>query len=710
VIGTELALALLAAGMAATTAWLVRWAAETRTTLGAATVLFLFVMMAAMLGGALVYELHPSTNSAVEGLWLAGLAMSLSVLPLLFVFLGEAQARFQKGEAYVPTPVRRLGPFVLAVAGLVLLNELLMGAAFQLASGASLTGLGGGVAPVLTSVVDSPWFLFTMAAEMGLTVLWLRRSVLPALVPVLLAQAAIMFLSPPALANPSWGAAAVFGGSVGMILVIIYLLEFVYRNRELNVAFARYTVRLLAVYALMMAGLFAWIQYGAPELFAISVVAEMVLFFDAVVRPEPFRSDDRWAWQLHADWAFELLATIFVAEVFMGALLDAQIFGSAFTGSVPALALSGSAIGVVTNALSNGFWFVALVTGSTWFLAMMGVEMGALVVYKLRETRQRELKVRLGLMMGSYAVFAVFFPSVYYATAFPRLASGTSVPVLGWSMGIGSAPIGPSVFLVLFLTYAIMGSLTFLFGRRVVCSIFCTAPLMYQGTAIDAMKSFNHTSPVARKYLGSRLSSLYSGTTGVVMASLVGASFLSYFDQVGVTNVSFAGADPTVFLFALYFGVLWYVLFVTIPYTGNYNCVTMGWCYTGQISAFFQKLGPYKLKVRDKAVCKACTTLDCAKSCPVGLVDMPGHFRTKGEFRSTKCCGVGNCVGSCPYGNLYIHDARHWLADRLPSRRPRKDLVRLPMVSARASGARAASPSLTASPTAPASTVRTIEG
>jgi polyferredoxin len=334
---------------------------------------------------------------------------------------------------------------------------------------------------------------------------------------------------------------------------------------------------------------------------------------------------------------------------------------------------------VVGNAFWNGFWFVALVTGSTWFLAMMGVEMGALVLFKYRETKQRELKVRLALMMGAYALAAVYFPSVYYAAMFPNLPSGTAVPVLGWSMGLGSAPLASSVFGVLLLTYVLMGSLTFLFGRRVVCSVFCTAPLMYQGTAIDAMKSFNRTAPVARKYLGSRFSTAYTATTGLVMASLVVASFASYFDQQGVLDWTVGGADPAVFLFALYFGILWYVLFVTIPYTGNYNCVTMGWCYTGQISAVFSRLGFFKLKVRDKNVCRRCTTMECAKACPVGLVDMVGFFRTKGSYRSAKCCGVGSCAGECPYGNLYLYDVRHFVSEKLGIARDPPRGMRLPM-------------------------------
>jgi polyferredoxin len=164
----------------------------------------------------------------------------------------------------------------------------------------------------------------------------------------------------------------------------------------------------------------------------------------------------------------------------------------------------------------------------------------------------------------------------------------------------------------------------------------------------------------------------------------------SYLDQIGRLHWTVGGTDPTVFLFDLYFSVIWYVMFVTIPYTGNYNCVTMGWCYTGAIAQAFQKIGFFKLKVKDRQVCRDCTTLDCAKSCPVGLVDMPGHFRTKGEFRSTKCCGVGNCVGACPYGNLYIHDIRHWFRDRLSlPRSPSTDTV-LPVISAHPTAARPA--------------------
>lgn len=663
-----LALVALAGAMAYITAALVKWAAGPTHPVTAAVLVFLLVMMAAMLGSAVLYYLAPSPTRLVEALWLSAVIMSLAVFPLFWVLLREAEKK--RTIQVVHDPGDTLGRpwlFVAAAVGLVFMNELLMGWAFSLAAGAVLPvgdTLDSAVS-LFSTIVVSPWFVFTMAAEMTLTSVMLWNRIPRALGIIFLAQSAIMFLSPPVLADSWWIAAAVYGGSAAMTALFVFQMEYIYRHRQIGAAFSRYTVRLIAVYALMMAGLFVWLDYTSPWLFAASIVLEMVLFFEAVLSVDRYRTEETFPWQLRPSWAFQLLLFIFIAELFMGACLDLQLEPSIYSAAFPTLPLAGSGGTILANALSNGFWFVALVTGSTWFLAMMGLEMGALFYFKFRETRNLENRIRMVLTMGSYAIFATFFPSIYFSALFPNLPSGTDVPVLGWSMGVGSAPLAPALLLVVVLSYAVTGPLCALFGRRVICSTFCTPALMYQGTAINAMSSFNRTSTPARKYLGSHFSKVYSVTNGVVMASLVGASFVSYFDAVGTLNWTVAGADPTVFLFALSFGVLWFVLFVTIPYTGNYNCVTMGWCYTGTIAQAFQKIGFFKLKVRDKQVCRDCTTLDCAKSCPVGLVDMVGFLRTTGEFRSSKCCGVGNCVGSCPYGNLYIHDVRHWVRRRL---------------------------------------------
>ncbi len=684
-LATALVLGILAAGMAATTAVLVKWGAEARTPLRASVVVFLLLMMVAMVAGAAVYFAHPSSTSLVAGFWAASALMSVSVLVVFAGFFAELRARSSApGDTNGRPPRSVFRGYFASVIAIVLANEFLMGWTFSAAAGVTIGAAAnlGSALGAFSSVVDSPWFLFTMSAEMLLTAYYFRTRLPRPVLVVVATQSVIMLASPPALGLAAWVAVSIYVGSAVMIGLFVFLYEYLYRNREISLPFSGYLVRLLGVYALMMAGLFFWLVWGDALAFAVAVVLEMVFYFDLVLRPERVEDPRRVDWQLRPNWTFAVLLLVFVAELFMGALLSAQTFGASFTSAIPALPLSGSLAAVLDHAFYNGFWFFALATNSTWFLLMMGLEMGALVFFKFRETRLRETRVRLALLMASYGAFVVFYPSEYYTFVFPGLASGTSVPVLGWQMGIGSGPLAIGVFGAVLATYAIMGGAAVLFGRRAVCSVFCMAPLMFQGTTVDAMKSFNRSSPLARKYLSSRFSGLYSVTTGLVLVSLVLASLASYLDQAGLWSLEILGADPTVFLYAFYFSVLWYVLFVTIPYTGNYNCVTMGWCYTGTITQAFSRIGFFRLKVRDREVCRRCTTLDCAKSCPVGLVDMPGHFRRKGEFRSSKCCGVGDCVESCPYGNMYFFDVRHWVRAHL-GRAARAPPVPLPMVRPR---------------------------
>lgn len=92
----------------------------------------------------------------------------------------------------------------------------------------------------------------------------------------------------------------------------------------------------------------------------------------------------------------------------------------------------------------------------------------------------------------------------------------------------------------------------------------------------------------------------------------------------------------------------------------------------------FSRVGFMRVKAKDPAVCQACTTFDCAKACPVALVDMPLQLQATGQFRSAKCIGVGECVEACPYDNLYIHDVRHWIRQKFwPQEAPVRPL---PMV------------------------------
>jgi polyferredoxin len=668
---TVLSLAIVAAAMAVATAYLIHLIVDARSRAQGWTGMFLLAMMGEMWVAAVVYWRAPSSSSLLAGLAVSGLLMVLSLVPLV-VGVGRSRRNGTGATSIGPGPVPLSLGMGVGLSTLVLANEFLMSWGLLVATGGFATS--SGAVPAFASVVNSPWFLFTMAGEMLLSAVLLRHRLPRVLLAILLVQAVIMGFSPTALAGASWPAVAIVVSSALMIGLFVYLFEFLYRHRQFAPALGSYLVALVSVYGLMMAGLFVWQYFGNGTTFAIAVVLEMLVVYLALACPNGFHAKPGTPWQLRPHWTFALLSGVFVAEVCMGAVLSVQLDPGEYLAGFPFLPLAGAPGTVLLNAVSNGFWFFATAAASSWFLIMMGLEMGALVVFKIRESKNLENRIRLGLMIGCYAAFTVFYPSIYFALAFPNAPNPNGVTVLGWPMGIGSFPLAAGVFGVVLATYIVLGSLTALFGRRVVCSVFCSAPLMYQGTAIDAMKSFNRSSPVARKYLSSRLSGAYSFTMGAVLLALFGTSLLSYLDSVGAAHVYIEGTDPSVFFFIASFSVAWYVLFVAIPYAGNYNCVTMGWCYTGVISAAFQKIGTFKLKVRDKDVCRACTTLDCAKGCPVGLVDMPGHFRQTGEFRSTKCCGVGDCVEDCPYDNLYISDVRHSIRRLLgrPETRPRR--------------------------------------
>ncbi len=662
----------VALGMAVVTAYLVRWAIDARQRSQFEIAVYLLVMMGEMWAAPLVYLSDPSHQGLLVGVGASGTAMMVTVVPLLLSLFrtGRPQGVALAGPDAPPLALG-LGA-VLGLGAIVLANEFLMGWALSAAAGATVAV--GGAVGAFAAVVNSPWFLLTMAAEMLLSAVLLRGRLPRSVMAIFLAQAAIMVFSPVAFASPSWVAVSIYVSSGLMIGLFVFLFEYLYRHRQLSEGLSAYWPELVGVYAVMMTGLFAWMYFGGGALFAVAVALEMLVFYAALGRPARFASTPTAPWPSRPNWAFAVLSLVFVAELGMGAVLSLQLDPADYVGGYPFLALSGAPGTIVLNAVSNGFWYFATSAASSWFLIMMGLEMGALVVFKMRESHNLENRIRLALMLGCYAAFAVFFPSIYFALVFPNAPPPVTVPVLGWSMGIGSYPLAVGVFGTLLVTYVVTGALTVLFGRRVICSVFCTAPVMYQGTTIDAMKSFNRSEPLGRKYLSSRLSALYAGTTAAVMLALVGTSILSYLDTTGAANVYIQGNDPSVFFFVLSFSVVWYVLFVSIPYAGNYNCVTMGWCYTGTIAQAFHKVGFFKLKVRDRQVCWDCTTLDCAKGCPVGLVDMPGHFRQTGEFRSTKCCGVGDCVEDCPYDNLYISDVRHWFRRRLglPETRARR--------------------------------------
>ncbi|MGC2290239.1 MAG: hypothetical protein WA688_10360 [Thermoplasmata archaeon] len=572
-------------------------------------------------------------------------------------------------------PLRSRSALALALLAMFLL-DLVAGCAL---GRFPTTGLGAtGMLATLGRSVTSPGFLILAATEIALLTV-LRWDTLPSALRVpLLFQSAILFLLPTSLPVAGWATWSIYPLAFAIVALFVYLLLFAYRNRQIDVPVANYLLTLVGGSALLSAGLFFWSIYGSVYVLALGAMLQAGLFVSALVTPRAAEGEPGVLWQFNAFWTFRLLLSIVVAELFLGATLDASTWGVSFLGVVPFLPLAGNPLVMAGHAMYNLLWFLAATSISAWFLILLGVCMGALVLPKFRTLQHREQKIRLAMMMGAYAVAGVYIPSMWTSTPLLHNATLASWPVLGWGMGLRTGgPFATSFFAGILVMYAAVGSLSVLFGRRAICSVMCGAAMMFQGTTISAMTTFNRSSRIGRMFLGSRFSTAFTVTSSLALVSLVGISVLPYLHLLNASN------QTLILPFLFYFGTLWIVMFVSIPYVGNYNCSTTGFCHWGSLSMVFSRVGFMRVKAKDATVCQACTTYDCAKACPVALVDMPLQLQATGEFRSAKCIGAGECIEACPYDNLYIHDVRHWVRQKFwPNRNPDRPLPMLRPVAA----------------------------
>jgi hypothetical protein len=554
-----------------------------------------------------------------------------------------------------------------------------------LAAGSGLTGLLGAIL--------SPLFVLVVALEIGLLVLRESGGLPPRLRWLVATQVLLVGLTPALLLGGRAGLAAAVGGSGLIVAMFVLTFQFLYRNKQLEEATLSTLVGWPMAALVSSIGWFLWAFEGSATVLAASVIVQLGFAVLLTVGRPLVPAGARVPWILRPFAIFQFLLLAFLTEFFLGALLDLGIAGPTFLQFIPFVPYSGSTVHLVGIAAYNGLWFAAAILASAWFLVLLGFTMGPLVALKIRETHERAQKYRLALTIAAFGVAAVYIPSVASSTPLVSSAWLASIPLIGWGFGLRSGgPFESGIFLAVVLMYAFVGVLTVLFGRKAVCSVMCGAALMYQGTAMSEMRGFNQNSKVGKYFLGSQLSTAYLVTSGVALSSLFAVSILSLLHWIPSVQVASGALDTSALPLPieLYFGGVWFAMFVTTPFIGTYNCATTGFCHWGALTVPFAKVGFFRLKVKDKKVCQQCTTFDCAKACPVGLVDMPLHFRTKGEFRSTKCCGVGDCVGACPYGNMYHQDVRFWFLRRLSRSDPRGNGVPgggtpLPMVRSTAS-------------------------
>ena len=445
--------------------------------------------------------------------------------------------------------------------------------------------------------------------------------------------------------------------SLIMIIATVMIFDTLYRNRSKKGSEIFLSLEMMGIFTIMMGGEFYYFLTGSWNIYFLSMAIGMIWFLYRIFQ-EPTRKGN---YLTSSSISLTLVVMTFIMEWFMGAVLEFNNgqFGTGLAGFVNSLSLgwisSFNPISVLFDLVS----VIVTVTASVWFLIMMGLEMGFLAFRKIIDSRVRENKVRLGLMISAYAIYSVYIPS------FSPLSSRLEYIPYMWSMGIGTnGPVTSSVLIALIGTYIISAILSFLFGSRQVCSVTCTAPLMYQGTFYDSLKKFNRTTKIGRKTLTSKIKGWFKFVVIFVNIIVLATAIISFLDYKGNLNWYIYGNDPSVVVYAFMFNFVWYLGFVMSPFMGTYACVNQGWCYWGTFNQAIGRLGFFRLKVRDTNACLNCKTVDCANACPVGITDMRGSFISKGEFKSFKCIGVGDCVEACPYDNIFFYDVRHAIKNK----------------------------------------------
>jgi polyferredoxin len=638
------------------TAWLIKKGSEIKTLIDAGVVLFLLSMIATTFISTVIYLYVQPSVTILDLVAINLVVAGLTTAATLFVTLRGNDSLLKNKMGNIRLRL------ISSIIALVILSEVFMGWTFALFGGTISISVGlQGIYSALIHSSSSFWFIFMMSAEMGITLFFIRNRLPKAFVWIAACQTIIMLMSPTAIGNSIWVNFSVVAGSAVMIFLFIYVFEFLHKNRTLSSGNLNYLLLLMLAYALMMAGQFIWLLNGDAAVFVLSIIVEMAVYFGIVLDHKRLTSSKPASWQSKPYWVFGFIGLLFVAEFFMGGVLDIHVYGTGFFNGIMFASVAGS----FANALSAGFFnfimFFTTITMSPWYLIMMGIEMGALVSFRIKYARELETKVRLLLLILAYGAYSILLPAFLLPSQILR-----QIPWLGWASGIGSSgAIASTVVVALLGTFLMSGILSFLFGSRQLCSVMCMAPLMYQGTTIDAMNSFNGTSRLACKLHTNKISSTYKVVVSAVWISLLAAALLSYLNSAGILGISIFGMDPAYFLYMFYFGFLWYVIWIMIPFVGTYGCASTGICGWGAFNQFVSRAGLFRLKVKDKAICGSCTTKDCSKVCPLGLTGQPTEFATKGEFRNYKCIGDGNCVSACPHRNISFYDVRHWLRDRL---------------------------------------------
>ncbi len=605
---------------------------------------FVLSMMSSMFVGVSWYILEPKDFlNSVIAINIVMIPM-ISVIVLLFYFYSmEWNTRLRLDRILFPIF------FVVNEILMTFFVFILLGIKFE--SG-SLTSI--------SQIVNSLYFVIPMEVEMAASIILFR---VKGYVSYLLVALAAMDLFTPALFS-SFRSALLVVNSLIMVAGMILALEKVSNSKnKIAAEKKRITDISFILYPLNSAGLFISYTLGTGNTidwvpYALSVLAGMTLYFFFVFSGREVRNVD--GWLTRKKWLFFLLGSTFTAELIMSVPLDIVTGWFRLSGSGIA-ALSNLVVATTRLNLAGGVYlgivpFIGVVADSPMFLLLMGLEMGALVVFRMRKIKWLEKRVNLSFALIAYFTYTLYGPS--YFLGWNRFPLWANVGALG--------PVRTDLVIPLLLSYVLYAILAVLFGRRSYCSTLCPSAVMYGGTLGHEMISMNYASKTSKKNIGSKYSSFVQGIASGAWLFMLLSAILSFAISLRVIDLRF---DPAIMYSFLIWNFLWYVFFISIPFVGMSPCRRYGWCTTGTLVGFFSKLGFFKIKAVDSNVCLSCPTKDCVTACEVGLGDLPAQFIKNGYFKSQKCVGAGSCIEACPYDNIHFYDIRNVVRERLASKR-----------------------------------------
>lgn len=265
-------------------------AVRTKDGIDTAIVLVLLGMMVAMLlGPAYLYLTTLGFGISEVVIWEIAVFMTLGMMPAAGLTAAKLVLLSEPDRRGAPPPLSALVSHTTELRAayilLLVLSEFLMGWTFNLASGLIRLSAGYSLVDVAKQLEYSPtsyWFVFTMVGEMGFTLLALRKAIRPGLLKILAVQGVVMFLTPTALNSRVWETYTFYLEAAVMTGIVIFAVVYLRGGRERDRPMLSYLGLFIIANAVMMVGLLVWLVDGDSLLLAVSLIAQTVVYFDAV--------------------------------------------------------------------------------------------------------------------------------------------------------------------------------------------------------------------------------------------------------------------------------------------------------------------------------------------------------------------------------------------------------------------------------------------